>query len=83
LEAEEASGVKDDVATVVSDRSLLEQALRRLSSSDRELVAFRMAGLSHREIGRIQGRSELAVKMAWHRAIERLRADMEGGRNGP
>jgi len=83
LEAEEASWVKDDVATVVSDRSLLEQALRRLSSSDRELVAFRLAGLSHREIGRIQGRSEFAVKMAWHRAIERLRADMEGGRYGP
>jgi len=83
LESYEASAVKDDLATAVSDRTLLERALRQLSSSDRELVAFRMAGLSHREIGRIQGRSELAVKMAWHRAIERLRADMEGSRNGP
>src|ERR1700716_3670338 len=83
LETDQVSGVKDDVATAVSDRSLLEQALRRLSSSDRELVAFRMAGLSHRDIGRIQGRSERAVKMAWHRAIGRLRADMEGGRIGP
>jgi RNA polymerase sigma-70 factor (ECF subfamily) len=83
LENYEASAVKDDLATAVSDRTLLEQALRHLSSSDRELVAFRLAGLSHREIGRIQGRSELAVKMAWHRALERLRADLEGSRNGP
>ena len=83
LEKYEASAVKDDFATAVSDRTLLEQGLRHLSSSDRELVAFRLAGLTHREIGRIQGRSERAVKMAWHRAIGRLRADMEGSRSGP
>jgi RNA polymerase sigma-70 factor (ECF subfamily) len=83
LENYEASAVKDDIATGVSNRTLLEKALRQLSSPDRELVAFRLAGLSHREIGRIQGRSELAVKMAWHRAIERLRAHMAEGRYGP
>jgi RNA polymerase sigma-70 factor, ECF subfamily len=83
LENYQASGLQDDVATAVTNRTLLERALRQLTSSDRELVAFRMAGLSHREIGRIQGRSERAVKMAWHRAIERLRAHMEGSRNAP
>jgi RNA polymerase sigma-70 factor, ECF subfamily len=83
LENYQASGLQDDIATAVTNRTLLERALRQLSSSDRELVAFRMAGLSHREIGRIQGRRERAVKMAWHRAIERLRAHMEGSRNAP
>ena len=77
LENYEAKSMKDEVAATVSDRAVLEDALGRLSGSDRELVAFRLAGLSHREIGRIQGRSEGAVKIGWHRAIERLRDHME------
>lgn len=79
LENYEASSSRDQIGVTVGDRAFLAQALRRLSGSDRELIAFRLAGLSHREIGRIQGRSEGAVKTSWHRAIERLRGHMEAG----
>jgi RNA polymerase sigma-70 factor, ECF subfamily len=77
LEQHEVATLKDEVAATVGDRTLLHHALRRLSSSDRELVAFRLAGLSHQEIGRIQRRSERAVKTGWHRAIGRLRTHIE------
>jgi RNA polymerase sigma-70 factor (ECF subfamily) len=78
LEGRHTSKEAEDVAAKVTDRTLLQEALKRSSSSDRELIAFRVAGLSHGEIGTIQGRSEQAVKMAWHRALERLRSQLEG-----
>ncbi len=62
----------------VESRLMLQAALRHLGKSDRELLSMRSAGLSHGEIGRIQGRSEKAVKQAWHRALKRLRAQMVG-----
>lgn len=77
LEGRQTSKRADDVALAVTGRALLLEALKRASSSDRELIAFRVAGLSHGEIGRIQGRSEQAVKMAWHRTLERLRSQLE------
>ena len=76
LERYDRASANDEPGATVGDRALAEQALRRLSGSDRELIAFRLAGLSHREIGRIQGRSERAVKTGWHRALERLRRHM-------
>jgi len=65
-----------------ADRAALErirvrQALARLSVTDRELVALRAAGLTHAEIGAVTGRSEAAVKMAWHRAMTQLRRHLE------
>jgi RNA polymerase sigma-70 factor, ECF subfamily len=78
LEGHHASKGADDVAVGVTGRALLQEALKRASSLDRELIAFRVAGLSHGEIGKIQGRSEQAVKMAWHRTLERLRSQLEG-----
>ena len=61
----------------VLERVELSRALGRLSSGDRDLLALRAAGLSHAEIGRIQGRSEDAVKVGWGRALQRLRAQLE------
>jgi RNA polymerase sigma-70 factor (ECF subfamily) len=77
LEGRHTAKRADDVAASTSDRTLLLEALQKTSSRDRELVALRVAGLSHREIGKIQGRSERAVKIAWHRALERLRSQLE------
>lgn len=59
-------------------RLALQAALRHLDKKDRELLSMRSAGLSHSEIGRVQRRSEKAVKQAWHRALKRLRAEMVG-----
>jgi RNA polymerase sigma-70 factor (ECF subfamily) len=78
LEGRHTSKGAEDVAVGVTGRALLQEAMKRASSSDRELIAFRVAGLSHSEIGKIQGRSEQAVKMAWHRTLERLRSQLEG-----
>ena len=77
LEGRHTSKRAEDVAVAVTGRALLQEALKRASSSDRELIAFRVAGLSHAEIGKIQGRSEQAVKVAWHRTLERLRSQLE------
>lgn len=79
LEGRYTSKGGEDVAVAVTGRALLVEALKRASSSDRELIAFRVAGLSHGEIGKIQGRSEHAVKTAWHRTLERLRSQLEVG----
>jgi DNA-directed RNA polymerase specialized sigma24 family protein len=78
LEGHHASKRGEDVAVAVTGRAILLEALKRAPSSDRELIAFRVAGLSHSEIGKIQGRSEQAVKVAWHRTLERLRSQLEG-----
>jgi RNA polymerase sigma-70 factor (ECF subfamily) len=58
------------------DRVLLRDALARLSGTERDMLALRAAGFSHAEIGSLQGRSEDAVKMAWVRALRRLRAEI-------
>lgn len=61
----------------VVERLQLRAALTHLSRSDRELLELRSAGLSHAEIGAVQGRGETAVKVAWHRALQRLRPFLE------
>jgi RNA polymerase sigma-70 factor, ECF subfamily len=68
----------DEPAVDAIERIDLERALARLSSGDRDLLAMRAAGLTHLEIARVQARTEPAVKMAWHRALQRLREQMEG-----
>ena len=38
---------------------------------------MRMAGMSHAEIGTVQGRSEEAVKKSWQRALIKARSLLE------
>jgi RNA polymerase sigma-70 factor, ECF subfamily len=69
-------------AATATDRVVLSNALQRVSRADRELLLMRSVGLSHSEIGKVQGRSEQAVKVAWFRAAQRLRAELGEGEEG-
>ncbi len=55
----------------------LRRAMAGLGRDDRDLLAMRIAGLSHAEIGQVQGKSEDAVKKAWQRALAQLRGQLE------
>ncbi len=70
----------DATSAVAVDRVALARALARVPAADRGLLLLRAAGLKHAEIGQVQGRSDKAVKVAWHRAMLRLRAQLEEGR---
>ena len=63
--------------SAVTDRIDLRRALAGLSSEERDLLAMRIAGMSHAEIGKVQGRSEDAVKKAWQRALLKSRSLLE------
>ena len=71
-DATASAGPDHDAADAIQ----LRAALARLSTTDRELLALRAAGLSHAEIGVVQKRKEDAVKMAAHRALARLRQQL-------
>jgi RNA polymerase sigma-70 factor (ECF subfamily) len=71
-----------DAATAVAlpaDAEMMDlrNAMDHLGRDDRELLAMRIAGLSHAEIARVQKKSEAAVKKAWQRALVKLRAHLE------
>jgi len=55
----------------------LRRAMDRLDRDDRELLAMRMAGLSHVEIAQVRRKSEEAIKKAWQRALQRVRELLE------
>jgi RNA polymerase sigma-70 factor, ECF subfamily len=56
----------------------LAALVRQLDDDKQELLRLRFAGgLTYREIGRVVGRSEAAVKMAVHRLLRRLEAEWE------
>jgi RNA polymerase sigma-70 factor, ECF subfamily len=55
----------------------LRRALAGLSTDERDLLAMRIAGMSHAEIGTIRGRSEAAVKKSWQRALIKARSLLE------
>lgn len=65
-----------DLERAPDDAIALRDGLRRLDKDDRLVLGLRAAGLSHGEIGKVQGRSENAVKQAHHRALQRLRAHL-------
>ncbi|MFN2591803.1 MAG: RNA polymerase sigma factor [Candidatus Dormibacteria bacterium] len=76
LEAGAGVAVRDNR----SDLEDVRAALRLVSRADRELLELRAAGLSHAEIGAVQGRNQNAVKMAWHRALQRIKPHLEAMR---
>jgi RNA polymerase sigma-70 factor (ECF subfamily) len=61
----------------VAERIDLRRALAGLSTDERDLLAMRIAGLSHAEIAAAQGRSEAAVKKSWQRALLKARTLLE------
>jgi RNA polymerase sigma-70 factor (ECF subfamily) len=61
----------------VAERLDLRRALAGLSADERDLLAMRLAGLSHVEIGEVQGRSEEAVKKSWQRTLLKARNLLE------
>lgn len=59
----------------------VERAMDALPDEYREVITLsRVAGLNHATIAEQMGRSEGAVRMLLHRAIARLVADVESGR---
>jgi len=83
IEGNHVSKSSDEVATTATDRVLLRALVGQMSGSEQELVALRVAGLSHAEIAKLQGRTEHAVKVAWHRTLQRLRGQLDGARPVP
>lgn len=57
----------------------LRAALGMLPDRQREIVELRLSGLTMREISKIQGSSESAVKVAQSRAFRTLRATLGEG----
>jgi RNA polymerase sigma-70 factor (ECF subfamily) len=76
LVGSEPSGTSGTEATAV-DRVAMQTALASLGVDDRDLLAMRLAGLSHAEIGAVRKQSEAAVKKAWQRALLKLRPQLE------
>ena len=74
LPAEQASPVGTEPDAEFID---LRRAMDRLERDDRDLLAMRMAGLSHAEIARVRGKKEEAIKKAWQRALVRVRELLE------
>jgi RNA polymerase sigma-70 factor (ECF subfamily) len=64
-------------ATAAVDRIAIRAALASLGVEERDLLAMRLAGLSHAEIGAVRKQSEEAVKKAWQRALLKLRPHLE------
>jgi RNA polymerase sigma factor (sigma-70 family) len=65
------AGLRDDVRHV-------GQAVSQLRRRDRVLLGLRVSGdLTHRDIARVMGMSEEAVRVAIHRALKRIREQLE------
>jgi RNA polymerase sigma factor (sigma-70 family) len=68
----------DDLADTVVRHLTLAEAVAALPERDRELIALRYGGdLTAREIGRLLALRTNTVEVALHRALTRLRAEME------
>ena len=86
----ETGGQPDDLACVgdleadTVERLTLRAAVQRLSPRDRELIALRYgAELTAREIGELLGERTNTIEVALHRAVSRLRDDLDGPRGAP
>jgi len=67
LDADQPSGAGDD------PRSEVDELLARLPDDQRQVIELRLVGLTHKEIAGVLGKSHGAVRVAHHRAMERLR----------
>jgi RNA polymerase sigma factor (sigma-70 family) len=72
--------VADDFAPEAERRVLLANAVSKLEQRDRELIALRYgADLTARQIAGVMEMQTNAVEVALHRALARLRSDLEEG----
>lgn len=76
LQATEPATGPDPEEAALRRVALLE-ALKRLSDRDRELVAMRYVGMSAPQIGELMDLTRNAVDVALHRALARLRQELE------
>ncbi len=72
----------ETLALAAAERQALRAAVARLPEDQRRAIELRISGLTGREVAVEMGRSIEAVKMLQHRAIDRLRADLDGTRRG-
>ena len=75
-----ATGGEGALARLVHEEALQRLAglVEQLDDDKQEILRLRFAGgLTYREIGRVVGRSEAAVKMAVHRLLRHLEAEWE------
>jgi RNA polymerase sigma-70 factor (ECF subfamily) len=80
VEAPDHSDLEDDALR----RITLSHAVGRLEERDRELIALRYgADLTARQIAELQGARTNAVEVALHRALGRLRTELEGEAEPP
>jgi RNA polymerase sigma-70 factor, ECF subfamily len=77
---EAAAGMGERAAETALRRSVLREALARLSARERELVALKyFAGLDNTEIAGVVGISESNAGTRLHRVIEKLREACDEG----
>jgi RNA polymerase sigma-70 factor (ECF subfamily) len=71
-------GATDDLEEGMTRRLTLRLAVARLDERERELIALRFgADLTARQIGAVLGMRKNAVEVALHRALARLRAELD------
>ena len=69
----------EDIEEETLQRIMLGEAIASLDERSRDLLALRYgADLRAREIGQLVGLKTNAVEVALHRALEKLRADLDG-----
>lgn len=85
----EPGGDPEDIAMLgdleadTVERLALRAAVGRLTPRDRELIALRYgAELTAREIGELLGERTNTIEVALHRAVSRLREDLDAGPRG-
>jgi RNA polymerase sigma-70 factor, ECF subfamily len=61
--------------TILIAEDLLNKALQKLTTTDRRILLGRAYGEEHQEIARSIGKSENAVKVAYHRALLKLKEE--------
>lgn len=84
LEGDEWHGVEPDVAEGRDRALVVRAAVARLAPRDRELIALRFgADLTSKQISALLDLQVNAVEVALHRAVGRLRSELEPGLREP